>query len=153
MIDQKDLRNALGCFATGVTIITTSDQDNKPVGLTINSFTSLSLEPPLIIWSISKNAPSYEAFKYKKQFIVNVLSSDQGNLVKIFSTPSNDKFINVNWDMNDQGLPYIKECVANFECIIHSVYPGGDHQVLIGKVVKYQYNDRKPLIMSRGKPI
>ena len=153
MIDQKDLRNALGCFATGVTIITTSDQDNKPVGLTINSFTSLSLEPPLIIWSISKNAPSYEAFKYKKQFIVNVLSSDQGNLVKIFSTPSNDKFINVNWDMNDQGLPYIKECVANFECIIHSVYPGGDHQVLIGKVIKYQYNDRKPLIMSRGKPI
>ena len=139
MLEQKDLRNALGCFATGVTIITTSDQDNKPVGLTINSFTSLSLEPPLIIWSISKNAPSYEAFKYKKQFIVNVLSSDQGNLVKIFSTPSNDKFINVNWDMNDQGLPYIKECVANFECIIHSVYPGGDHLVLIGKVIIYQY--------------
>ena len=84
---------------------------------------------------------------------MNVLSADQYNLVRIFSTPSDDKFVNVNWHMNDQKLPYINECVANFECITHSVYPGGDHQVLIGKVVNYQYNDKNPLVISRGTPI
>ena len=113
-MDKNELRQAFGCFTTGVAIVTTSTEDFEPVGLTINSFTSLSLEPPLLMWGISKNAPSIEAFKYRRLFEVNVLSSNQKDLLKKFSTPSNDKFNDVNWEMSDNKLPKIKECVANF---------------------------------------
>ncbi|MDG2186783.1 MAG: flavin reductase family protein [Hyphomicrobiales bacterium] len=153
MDNKNDLRNALGCYATGVTIITTSDQHLKPVGLTINSFTSLSLDPPLIMWGISKNTPSIEAFKYRKLFAVNILTNEQSELLKIFSTPSIDKFKEVPWEMNDKKLPIIKDCVANFECTTHSVFPGGDHDIFVGKVIEYYYNNKKPLILSRGSLI
>jgi len=149
-MDQNELRQAFGCFTTGVAIVTTSSEDFEPVGLTINSFTSLSLEPPLLMWGISKNAPSIEAFKYRRLFEVNVLSSYQKDLLKKFSTPSNDKFNDVNWEMSDNKLPKIKECVANFECVIHSIFPGGDHEIIVGKITNFSFNDRPPLILSRG---
>ena len=94
MENTNDLRKAMGCFATGVAIITTSDEQFEPIGVTINSFTSLSLEPPLIMWGLSKKAPSLDAFKYRRLFEVNILSSEQEELLKIFSTPSENKFLN-----------------------------------------------------------
>ena len=107
METANELRKALGCFATGVAIITTSDEKFNPVGVTINSFTSLSLEPPLVMWGLSKRAPSLDAFKYRRLFEVNILSSEQEDLLKVFSTPSENKFLDVKWDMSEKRLPKI----------------------------------------------
>ena len=153
MNEKNDLRNALGCYTTGVTIITTSDQNHNPVGLTINSFTSLSLDPPLIMWGISNNTPSIDAFRHRKLFAVNILTNEQSELLKIFATPSKNKFKEVSWKMNDRKLPIIDGCVASFECTTHSIFPGGDHDIYVGKIIEYSYTDKTPLILSRGKAI
>ena len=153
MENTNDLRKAMGCFATGVAIITTSDEQFEPIGVTINSFTSLSLEPPLIMWGLSKKAPSLDAFKYRRLFEVNILSSEQEELLKIFSTPSENKFLNVRWDMSEKKLPKIRGCIANFECVVHSIFPGGDHEIFVGNVIDYSHTDLKPLVLSKGKVI
>tara|TARA_B110000305_G_scaffold192342_1_gene215420 strand:- start:11028 stop:11507 length:480 start_codon:yes stop_codon:yes gene_type:complete len=150
-INNKELRKALGCFPTGITIVTTENEDEEPIGLTVNSFNSISLDPPLIIWSISLNTPSISAFRYNKSFAVNILSSDQKVLCEKFSTPATNKFDGIAWEKSPMGIPLIIGSVAQFECITHATYPGGDHEIYVGRVINYTYNNKEPLILSKGK--
>jgi len=151
--NSKELRRALGSFPTGIAIVTTENETGEPIGLTVNSFNSVSLDPPLIIWSISLSAPSISAFRYNKSFAVNILSSDQKNLCEKFSTPSTDKFEGIAWKKSLMGIPLITDSIAQFECITHATYPGGDHEIYVGRVINYSYIDMKPLILSKGKII
>jgi len=153
IINNKDLRRALGCFPTGIAIVTTENEAGDPIGLTVNSFNSVSLDPPLIIWSISLSAPSINAFRYNKSFAVNILSSDQKDLCQKFSTPSTDKFNGIAWEKSVMGVPLIIDSIAQFECITHATYPGGDHEIYIGRVINYTHNNKEPLILSKGKMI
>ena len=86
-------------------------------------------------------------------FEVNILSSEQEDLLKVFSTPSENKFLDVKWDMSEKRLPKIRGCIANFECVIHSIFPGGDHEIFVGNVIDYSYKDLKPLVLSKGRVI
>ncbi|MGI9492504.1 MAG: flavin reductase family protein [Geminicoccaceae bacterium] len=149
-VDPKSLRQALGCFATGVAVITTLGDWDAPVGLTVNSFSSVSLDPPLILWSLSHNAPSFGAFQRHDGFAVNVMSVDAKDLVLRFARPSADKFKGVVWTSGYLGVPLLDDVVATFECRTESRIAKGDHEIYVGRIVRYVSTDRSPLIFHRG---
>ncbi len=149
-VDLASLRQALGCFATGVAVITTLGEWDAPVGLTVNSFSSVSLDPPLILWSLSSSAPSFGAFRCHDGFAVNIMSADAKGLVQRFARPSPNKFAGVAWKSGFLGVPLLNEVVATFECRTESRIPKGDHEIYIGKVERYARTDRDPLVFHRG---
>ncbi len=151
MIDDlnRELRNALGCFATGITVITALDKDQQPMGMTVNSFASVSLEPPLISWCLAKNCHFYDAFMAAEHFAVNILSDQQENLSQLFASPIEDKFAQADWQPGIEGLPLLAGCIAHLECQREQDYPGGDHSILIGRVLNFDYNSQSPLIFSQ----
>ncbi len=150
-IDQTTLRQALGCFATGVAIVTTLGDWDAPIGLTINSFSSVSLDPPLILWSLSLNAPSYGAFQCHDGFAVNIMSAEAKGVVQHFARPSPDKFRGVAWTSGFLGVPLLNDVVATFECRTENRIPKGDHEIYIGRVERYAKTDRAPLVFHRGR--
>lgn len=152
-IDPRDLRNALGCFATGVTIITTVDEQGAPIGITANSFTSLSLDPPLVLFCLDINSNSFEAFHRNRHFAVNVLAEDQKELSSQFARSSEDKWNGVEFRTWETGCPVFERCIANLECEIDSIFEGGDHVIIVGKVtqMRYEEGDCRPLIFYRGR--
>lgn len=150
-IDHASLRQALGCFATGVAIITTLGDWDAPVGLTVNSFSSVSLDPPLILWSLSKKAPSYGAFQRHDGFAVNVMSADAKDLALRFARPAPDKFAGVTWSSGFMGVPLLNDVVATFECRTDSRISKGDHEIYIGRVERFSRTDREPLVFHRGQ--
>ena len=150
-VDPKSLRQALGCFATGVAVITTLGDWDAPVGLTVNSFSSVSLDPPLILWSLSHNAPSLGAFQRHDGFAVNVMSVDAKDLVLRFARPAADKFKGVAWTSGYLGVPLLDDVVATFECRTESRIAKGDHEIYVGRIVRYASTDRSPLIFHRGR--
>jgi len=150
-VDPASLRQALGCFATGVAIVTTLGDWDAPIGLTINSFSSVSLDPPLILWSLSLTAPSYDAFQRHDGFAVNIMSADAKDVVQHFARPSPDKFRNVAWTSGFLGVPLLNDVVATFECRTENRIRKGDHEIYIGRVERYAKNDRTPLVFHRGR--
>ncbi|WP_134500336.1 flavin reductase family protein [Microvirga pakistanensis] len=148
--DPMHLRQALGRFATGVTVVTTRSPSGKLEGLTANSFSSVSLDPPLVLWSLQKRAPSLESFKNSGAFAVNVLGAHQHDYCKHFATPAPDKFQNIPYEIGYGGCPILEDCIARFECSTHSVVEGGDHLIFIGRVENVVYSDGEPLIFSAG---
>ena len=150
-IDPRQFRNALGQFATGVTIVTTKDQGDKPVGVTASSFNSVSLDPPLVLWSLSKNAYSMPAFQNSGGFNVHVLAAHQTDLSNTFARPGNDKFAHVDWQTCDQDFPVLPEFAALFRCKTHFQYEGGDHIIFVGEVIDYQAKDLPVLVFHGGK--
>jgi flavin reductase (DIM6/NTAB) family NADH-FMN oxidoreductase RutF len=144
--DQRDLRNALGTFATGVTIVTTCGPDGAPLGLTANSFSSVSLDPPLVLWSLSRYAPSLPAFQRATHFAVNVLGTEHRKLSNRFATGGHDKFAGVDYVAGASGVPLIAGAVAQFECRVADRYYGGDHEIFLGRVERYAY-ERKPTLL------
>lgn len=149
--DIRDFRRALSQFPTGVTVITTQDKDGNPVGVTASSFNSVSMDPPLVLWSIDKGAYSLEIFEKTEHFAVNVLSRAQVNTSNKFASKGEDKFKDVNYQKGIGDSPILDEYAAQFECKTWAVYEGGDHLILVGEVVDYRYNDASlPLIFSRG---
>lgn len=149
--DAKQLRQVLGSFVTGVTVITTVDKEGRVHGLTANSFSSVSLDPPLILWSQSLTAPSHAVFSTCDRFAVNILSDDQVSISNRFARPSADKFAGVAIEPGLGGVPLISGSAAHLECRrVHS-YPGGDHVVYIGEVDRVQRNPRPPLVFGGGK--
>jgi flavin reductase (DIM6/NTAB) family NADH-FMN oxidoreductase RutF len=151
VIDARHLRNALGRFATGVTIITTRTAGGKREGLTANSFAAVSLDPPLISWSLKRLAPSFASFMTSRHFAVNVLSAGQRDLCRHFATPSHDKFADVEFEEGLHGAPIIPGCLATFECRTENTFAGGDHLIFIGRVDRATYRDGEPLIFSAGR--
>ena len=149
--NSRELRNALGSFATGVTIITTRDRDGKPHGMTANSFTSVSLSPPLVLWSSSLYAQSLPAFQESTHFCINILAYDQIELSNKFAKQSDDKFIDVEHVIPESGAPVIVGSAAHFECRNEFRHYGGDHIIFIGHVERFAYTDKPTLLFGRGK--
>lgn len=150
-IDPHDFRTALGNFVTGVTVITTRGADGQPAGMTVNSFNSVSLDPPLIVWSISMFAPSLAAFRENNYFAVHVLGAEQSHLSNQFARPAEDKFAGVDCEDGLGSVPLLDGVAARFECRNEYNYYGGDHVVMIGRVERYDHWDRKPLVFHRGR--
>jgi flavin reductase (DIM6/NTAB) family NADH-FMN oxidoreductase RutF len=150
-IDPRELRNALGMFATGVTIVTTLNVEGRPVGLTCNSFSSVSLKPPLILWSLSLYSPNLQTFLQAPYFAVNILAAEQSDLSKRFSTPMKDRFADIDWSGGEGGVPLIKGSAAHLQCRNETRHYSGDHVVLIGQVVAFTYRDAEPLVFVRGR--
>jgi flavin reductase (DIM6/NTAB) family NADH-FMN oxidoreductase RutF len=150
VIDPRDFRNALGTYATGVTVITAAAADGKPYGITCNSFTSVSLNPPLVLWSLVIYSQSLNVFQNASHFAVNVLGVSQHTLSKKFSKSSDDKFIGVDWTPGLGNAPILTGVVANFQCRTADRYYGGDHVIFLGAVEAYNYNHNEPLLFARG---
>jgi flavin reductase (DIM6/NTAB) family NADH-FMN oxidoreductase RutF len=149
-IDPRDFRNALGTYATGVTIITAAGIDGKPYGLTCNSFASVSLNPPLVLWSLVLYSSSLSVFQNAGHFAVNVLGASQQALANKFAKSSEDKFVGVEWTPGVGNAPLLKNSVANFQCRAVNRYYGGDHVIFLGAVEAYAYNRNEPLLFARG---
>lgn len=144
--DPAALRHAFGSFATGVTVVTALDARGNPVGLTANSFTSVSLEPPLVLWCIGLGTPSFATFRDCSHYAINVLSGDQEEISNRFANPSSDKFAGLEYRRGIGGVPLLSGCIASFECSNAAQYPGGDHLILVGQVENYRVDIDAPLL-------
>lgn len=147
--DPRELRRALGQFATGVTVVTTR-ADGRHVGVTANSFTSLSLDPPLVLWCVSNSAPSLPAFKAASHFAINVLCAGQHYLSRQFATPAEDKFAGVDFQEGPGGVPILSGVLAHFVCRNVRHVEAGDHVIVIGEVERFEANDGEPLVFHSG---
>jgi len=149
--DPRDLRKALGCYPTGVAIVSTLSPEGLPVGLTINSFASVSMAPPLLLWSLARRSPSLAAFEQSSHFAVSVLAEDHEVLCRQFSNPSVvDKFAGVARDDGRLGIPLIAGAVAQFECRRESSFIAGDHVVFFGYIERYRWRNASPLLFHGG---
>jgi flavin reductase (DIM6/NTAB) family NADH-FMN oxidoreductase RutF len=150
-VDQRAFRDALGWFATGVTIITTRSPAGERFGFTANSFTSVSLEPPLVLFNLNRRASCIAIFEQSPHFAVNVLAAHQAELSSRFAGTSPDKWQGVAVSEGADGCPILAEALAVFECAVHAVHDGGDHRIFIGRVVRIKAAaDGRPLLFSRG---
>lgn len=149
--DAQHLRHALGRFATGVTIVTCLDGDGQRVGLTANSFNALSLDPPLILWSLRLKSPSLRAFAAASHFAVNVLARDQVALSRHFARSGTDKFALGEWSQGAGGVPVLAGSVARFECSQHVAHQAGDHMLFIGHVLHVHEHAGAPLVYQGGR--
>ena len=149
-LDPRDFRKALGNYATGVTVITAAGENGQPVGLTCNSFASVSLNPPLILWSLVSYSPNMANFQNASHFTVNVLGASQRHLAKQFATPAADKFAGVSWTPGLGDAPILADNVATFQCRSADRYYGGDHVIFLGAVEAYSYNEGEPLLFAQG---
>ena len=149
--DPRTLRDALGCFATGVTVVTCLDGEERPAGLTVNSFTSVSLDPPLLLVCIHKKAASAAALTGAPCFAVNVLQTGQQPQSITFATRVEDRFDETPWSCGEAGAPILRDSIGVFECERFAVYDGGDHHILVGRVVKASFDaSLDPLLFFRG---
>lgn len=148
--DRRDFRRALGQFATGVAVITTRAIDGRKVGLTANSFSSVSLDPPLVLWSLVRQSPTLADFSGASHFAINVLAANQHHLSRQFSTPQPDKFSGVDCVEGTARVPLLNGVIARFVCRNVRQYDGGDHVIFIGEVEKYERFDGEPLVFHSG---
>ncbi len=150
--DQRTLRDALGCFATGVTVVTCFDAAGAPAGLTANSFTALSLDPPLLLVCVAKSSSSADALVSAPTFAVNVLQTGQQPASITFSTRVEDRFGQTEWTVGEHRAPVLMDSLSVFECRRHAVHDGGDHLILVGEVVKASFEGGlDPLLYFRGR--
>ncbi|NIA67013.1 flavin reductase family protein [Pelagibius litoralis] len=145
--DSLAFRQVLGRFATGVTVVTTRDSVGANCGVTVNSFASVSLDPPLVLFCLDKAAMSFEAFSRTGQFAVNFLSADQHDLSIRFATAATDKWDGIAYDLWPSEIPVLKDCLANLGCRKEAVHEGGDHVIIVGRVEILSLDDDKgPLV-------
>ena len=151
-MDTKALRNALGCFATGIAVVTTVGEDGAPVGLTVNSFSSVSLDPPLVLFSLDRKSSSREAFVASGRYAVNVLRDDQVELSNRFAFFKGDRWADLDFERDEAGCPVFPGVLAAFHCKVVSVLGGGDHEIFLGEVVDMRWDPQgDPLIYCRGR--
>ena len=150
-VDEREFRNALGSFATGVTVITTIGEDLRCYGMTVNSFTAVSLNPPLVLWNLATSSPSAAAFRSASRFAVNVLALDQLDLARRFSHRHPDKFSGLDTVAGIGGVPLLVDPAASFECLREYVYFGGDHAIIVGRVEKFSYRRPQTLMFCQGR--
>lgn len=149
--DPSHFRNALGSFATGVTIVTTVGLEGEDVGMTANSFNSVSLDPPMILWSVGKNAMSRPAFAAAEHFAVHILATQQKALSDRFAKRGTDKFAGLTVERGPGNIPLLKDCAARFKCRTAYRYEGGDHDIIVGEVIEFDHLDAAPLVFHSGK--
>ncbi len=151
-IDSRALRNALGQFATGVTVITAQPAGGAPFGMTVNSFSALSLDPPLVLWSLQKNSDCAGNFARCTHYTVNVLQHDQVAVSNAYAKKGEHDLRPGDFRIGRSGAPVLKGCMANFECRIEARHDGGDHLILVGRVLEMQVlPERKPLVFFAGR--
>ena len=149
--DTRHFRNALSQFATGVTVITTRLPDGSFLGLTASSFNSVSLDPPLVLWSLSQGASSLPVFTGNSHYVINVLAGDQAMLAERFAMRIENRFEGVDFDLSYTGLPILKGAAAWFECHNRSRYPEGDHVIFVGEVERCDVSPKSALVFHGGK--
>lgn len=150
----RDFRNALGWFATGITVMTTCEPDGKFVGITVNSFSSVSLDPPLVSFCLDRNALSRESFLNAKHFAVNILSEHHEPVSAAFarSSSTGDKFVGLAYEVGSTGCPLLTDCLTHLECEREAFHEAGDHLIVIGRVIRLlQRSEGKPLLYFRGR--
>lgn len=151
--DTRAFRDAAGQFMTGVTIVTTLDADGGPAGITANSFTTVSLHPPLLLFCLGGDSSSFDAFDAGNPFVVHVLAADQRDLAVRFAAKGIDRFADVDWRPGLDGVPIIEGCLSLFQCVRASAYEGGDHVILLGEVrdIEERPDGRPALGYFRGR--
>ncbi|MDZ7643036.1 MAG: flavin reductase family protein [Woeseiaceae bacterium] len=150
-IDEKAFRKAMGKFATGVTIMTCRAEDDRAVGMTVNSFTSVSLEPPLVSRCVNRQIIPTPAFGQTGHFAVHVLHRDQEELSNHFAVDREDKFDGIEHDNGIAGTPILTDFLAVYQCEVSDRIDAGDHFILVGKLVDYEIRDGEPLIFHQGR--
>lgn len=149
-VDPRALRSALGSFTTGVTIVTTTEGSHD-AGVTVNSFNSVSLEPPMVLWSLAKSSGSFDTFHNAEYFAVHILAADQEELSKRFATRGIDKFAGVDFARGVGNVPILAGCTSVFHCRTVYRYEGGDHEIYVGHVERFEHYDRPGLVFQGGK--
>lgn len=149
--EQRILRNALGSFATGVTVVTTRTADGRDVGRTANSFSSVSLDPPMILWSLAKTSSSFEDYRQAGHFAVHILSADQSEVSGLFAGKKADKFEGLHIERGEDEIPLLTQCAARFECRTTYQYEGGDHIIFVGEVTGFEHSSTPPLVFHGGQ--
>ncbi len=145
------MRQALGTFATGVTVITARDQGGRPVAMTVSSFTGVSLDPPLVLWCAQRDVGPFAAFAAAQHFAVHVLHSDQGDEAMHFAQDIEDKFAGAEPERGLADLPLLADCAACFQCTVERHIDAGDHLVFMGRVLALDCRDAEPLVFHRGR--
>lgn len=148
-IDDAEFKLAMSHFASGVTIVTT-EVDGKPYGLTVASFASLSLHPPLVLVCVEKSVKSHDAIAAAKKFAVNILAAHQGSVSDRFASRTDDKFAGLAWANGTLGVPLIPDALTSIECRLHAQLPGGDHSIFVGEVVAIAAREGEPLLYFRS---
>ncbi len=149
--EGKAFRNALGAFATGVTVVTTAGKEGEDIGLTANSFNSVSLQPPMILWSLARSSLSLPAFQAAEHFAVHILAEDQEEISGRFARRGEDKFAGLALERGPDEIPLLKSYAARFVCRTAYQYEGGDHIIFVGEVVDFDQHDRAPLLFHGGQ--
>ncbi len=149
---HRSLRDAFGQFATGVTVVTALDENDNPVGLTANSFASVSLEPPLVSWCIDKGSTRFSEFADAQHFTISVLSAEQQELSNLFAMRSWDDtvFSDTEWSSGHHNVPQLPGVSARFHCETAHVYEGGDHLIIVGAVLDYECDPKEALLFFQG---
>ncbi len=150
MNDAKALRQCLGKFATGVTVVTCTDAAGNPCGITANSFSSVSLDPSLVLWNIAKVSSSLDAYLNAEHFVINVLSEDQLPLASNFARSDHTLFKDVEFTASEHNAPVLPDTLATFECSTYQIHDCGDHYVVIGEVTAFRSADGNPLLFFGG---
>ena len=150
-MDPQELRRVMGHFATGVTVITTMDKEGSPFGLTANAFTSLSLNPPLVLICVDKGVQCYSCFEESKLFAVNVLSEDQEEISRCFAIKGSEKFSAIQWHKSDTGLALLDGAISYIECKIVQSCDGGDHTIYLGEIISATASAGRPLLFFKGQ--
>ena len=148
---DRRLRDALGRFATGVTVVTARSPGGRREGVTVNSFSAVSLDPPLVLWSLRRNAPSLPGFLASGHFAVNILAADQADAARHFAQPRNDKFEGIAHRPGLGGCVLIEGALATFECTADRNMDGGDHVIFLGRIERATYRDGSPLVFNAGR--
>lgn len=148
----RSLRDAFGQFATGVTVVTTVNDQGQPIGLTANSFASVSLEPALVSWCVDKSSTRFTEFSKANYFTISVLTEEQRDLSNLFASRSWDDtvFDDVEWSAGHNGVPQLPGCMARFHCKTEHIYQGGDHLIILGAVMDYESSEGRPLLFAQG---
>ncbi len=150
-IDPRALRTALGAYGTGVAIVTALDAGGQPVGMTINSLAAVSLDPPLVLWSVQLDTPSASAFRQARHFALSILAADQETIARQFARTDSDKFSGIATTPGSADVPLIDGAVVHFECEAWACYPGGDHEIIVGKVTRLASRPGPTLGFHRGR--
>lgn len=150
-IDPTDFRRTLAQFASGVTVVTVLDAAGRPHGVTATSFSSLSLDPPLVQWSLRRAAWSYPIFSAARGFAINILAAGQEEVSRVFANPDLDRFALTGHRFGETGLPLIEGALANLECELEAELPGGDHVIFIGRVLNAERSEQGPLLHWQGR--
>lgn len=145
------LRECLGRFATGVTVVTCADARGGPRGITANSFSSVSLDPPLVLWNIAKVSNSLQSYLGAKHFAFNILGEDQQEISDHFARPDHTRFNGIAYSYSEDGVPLLDGTIAVLRCRTHEIHDCGDHYIIIGEVQHFASRDGKPLIFANGE--